>query len=88
MITILNNNFIFYKMNITSKAMSICLFVRPSVRYYVSLTYSVLDYTTSKYLSKISIRKNIFLLHNNHNISLLLFIIHLIIVNIFFNIKQ
>ena len=47
-------------MNITSKAMSICLFVRPSVRYYVSLTYSVLDTTTSKYLSKISIRKNVF----------------------------
>ena len=55
-------------MNITSKAMSICLFVRPSVRYYVSLTYSALDSTTRKYLSKISIHKSVFLFHNNNNI--------------------
>ena len=76
-------------MNITSKAMSICLFVRPSVRYYVSLTDSALDSTTRKYLSKISIHKNIFLFHNNNNICQHVFLHKIIIkwVNISINSK-
>ena len=37
-------------MSITSKAMSVCLFVCPPVRYYTSLTYSAFDSIMSKYI--------------------------------------